>query len=144
MTSDDQWPVRSSQPYAPQREALVRRICPDLLCHWCRCVLTPATTDLDHVGTRDYILDRLNRYQRLRVIQREWLAAGGRVGHWIVGSCDDCNAKRGHARTKGGTVQFYVRQSKARRSRRGKGYSTASYVTRQAEHYRKQQPDPPF
>lgn len=139
-SSDDQQPLKFSntREYAPQREALVRRLCPDLKCHWCGVDLDVDKVDLDHVHDRTYILHRLNRWQRLRVMQREWLAAGGRVGHWIVGACETCNAKRAHQRSQGGRQQFYTGSRKAKRNRRGRGYSSASYTTRQAEHYRAQ------
>lgn len=138
MISDDQKRLVFSgrRPYAPQRLALLRLINPPVagyhVCHHCKGRRRAVSMELDHLNPKLYVTRRLNRFQRLRVIHSEWLAAGATVGQGIVGSCGPCNWRRG-GKIGGTGRQPYTGAARRKRGRVGKGYTAG--IT---EHYRRQ------
>lgn len=142
-----------STPYADLRRQLMEMISPRVqiqvgrarrwyhVCHWCQKRATShKAMEFDHRGLKAYDTNRLNRWQRLRVVYREWVAAGkatgaegGVVGVGIVGACPTCNQRDG-AQRKNGDVYRGTPHGR-RKKRGGKGYSTHPYVTAITAHY---------
>lgn len=128
-----------TRSYAEERRKLLDVICPIITiglrrdgkpklarhCHWCHVNMINRALErvhFDHLHGRHYHLNRLNGHHRLRVIYREWLAAGGVVGKGIVGSCESCNTRRA-ANTTNKVGRAYTAAGRRKRNRKGQGYT---------------------
>ena len=84
--------------------------------------------EIDHLDGKGWVANKVNSWQRLRIMQRE-LDAGAR----LVASCGTCNQSTGATRR-------YKWKTRKRRDRGGKGYS--SYAVGYAKYLAALRPEP--
>jgi hypothetical protein len=73
--------------------------------------------EIDHVHGKGWISRRVNSMQRLRIMEREHAAGQAKGEVVLVGSCGPCNHSHG-------ATKRYRWNIRARRARRGRGYSS--------------------